>query len=87
MISAETAGFAAPDAIALLSLSAAVGVLFCWHETRTAHPLLDLRYLRVPQFLIANVVAFCAYFATFAVFFFTPCTWPRSPDTAATRSR
>ena len=37
----------------------------------TAHPLLDLRYLRVPQFLIANVVAFCAYFATFAVFFFT----------------
>ena len=46
VISAETAGFAAPDAIALLSLSAAVGVLFCWHETRTAYPLLDLRYLR-----------------------------------------
>jgi len=31
-------------------------------------PLLDLRYLQVPRFLTANVVAFCAYFATFAVF-------------------
>jgi EmrB/QacA subfamily drug resistance transporter len=71
VISAETGGFAAPDVIALLSLSAAAGVLFCWHEIRTAHPLLDLRYLREPQFLTANVVAFCAYFATFAVFFFT----------------
>jgi predicted MFS family arabinose efflux permease len=71
VISAETAGFGAPDVIALLCLSAAAGVLFCWQETRTALPLLDLRYLRVPQFLTANVVAFCAYFATFAVFFFT----------------
>jgi hypothetical protein len=25
----------------------------------------------VPQFVTANVVAFCAYFATFAIFFFT----------------
>ena len=44
---------------------------FFWWESRAAHPLLDLRYLRVPRFLTANVVAFCAYFATFAVFFFT----------------
>ena len=71
VISAETAGFAAPGVIALMCLSAAAGVLFWRHERRTAHPLLDLRYLRVPQFLTANVVAFCAYFATFAVFFFT----------------
>jgi EmrB/QacA subfamily drug resistance transporter len=71
VISAETAGFASPGVIALLCVSAAAGVSFCWHENRAAHPLLDLRYLRVPQFLAANVVAFCAYFATFAVFFFT----------------
>ena len=69
--SAETAGFSAPGVIALLCLSAAAGVLFCWRESRAAHPLLDLRYLRVPQFLASPVVAFCAYFATFAVFFFT----------------
>ena len=71
VIAAETAGFAAPDVIALLCLSVAAGAAFLWWESRTAHPLLDLRYLRVPRFLTANVVAFCAYFATFAVFFFT----------------
>ena len=71
VISAETAGFAAPDVIALLCVSAVAGVLFGRQERRAAHPLLDLRYLRVPQFLTANVVALCAYFATFAVFFFT----------------
>ncbi len=71
VISAETAGFAAPAVITLLCVSAASGVTFLWWENRVAHPLLDLRYLRVPRFLTANVVAFCAYFATFAVFFFT----------------
>jgi EmrB/QacA subfamily drug resistance transporter len=71
VITAETAGFAAPEVIALLCVSAAAGCAFVWWEHRAAHPLLDLRYLRVPRFLTANVVAFCAYFATFAVFFFT----------------
>jgi len=71
IITAETAGFAAPEVIALLCLSAVAGSAFVWWESRAAHPLLDLRYLRVPRFLTANVVAFCAYFATFAVFFFT----------------
>jgi EmrB/QacA subfamily drug resistance transporter len=71
VITAETAGFAAPVVIALLCVSAVAGAAFLWWENRTAHPLLDLRYLRVPRFLTANVVAFCAYFATFAVFFFT----------------
>jgi predicted MFS family arabinose efflux permease len=71
VITAETAGFAAPQVIALLCVSVAAGIAFLWREHRAAHPLLDLRYLRVPRFVTANVVAFCAYFATFAVFFFT----------------
>jgi EmrB/QacA subfamily drug resistance transporter len=71
VIDAETAGFAAPEELALLCLSAISGGAFLWWEHRAAHPLLDLHYLRVPRFLTANVVAFCAYFATFAVFFFT----------------
>jgi EmrB/QacA subfamily drug resistance transporter len=71
VIDAETAGFAAPQVIALLCVSVVSGVAFAWWERRAAHPLLDLRYLRVPRFLTANIVAFCAYFATFAVFFFT----------------
>jgi EmrB/QacA subfamily drug resistance transporter len=71
VIRAETAGFGAADVIALLCVSVVAGVAFLWWERRAEHPLLDLRYLRVPRFLTANVVAFCAYFATFAVFFFT----------------
>jgi EmrB/QacA subfamily drug resistance transporter len=71
IINAETAGFGAPPVIALLCVSAAAAVAFFIRESRAGHPLLDLRYLRVPRFLAANGVAFSAYFATFAVFFFT----------------
>jgi EmrB/QacA subfamily drug resistance transporter len=71
IIDAENAGFGSPAVIALLCVSAAAAAGFFWRESRAAHPLLDLRYLRVPRFLAANVVAFCTYFATFAVFFFT----------------
>jgi EmrB/QacA subfamily drug resistance transporter len=71
VINAESNGFGSPPVIALLCVSVVAGAAFFWWEGRTAHPLLDLRYLRVPQFLSANVVAFCCYFATFAVFFFT----------------
>jgi len=46
-------------------------VAFVWRERRAAHPLLDLRFLRIPQFTTANIVAFCTYFSTFAIFFFT----------------
>jgi EmrB/QacA subfamily drug resistance transporter len=71
VISAENNGFAAPPVLALLCIAAvAAGAFFYW-ESRAAHPLLDLKFLRVPEFVTANVVAFCAYFATFAVFFFT----------------
>ena len=51
--------------------SAVLAVAFVWRERRAANPLLDLRYLRMPQFTTPNVVAFCTYFATFAIFFFT----------------
>src|ERR1019366_857517 len=51
-----------------LFFGAAAAAAFFWWESRTAYPLLDLKYLRVPTFLTANIVAFCAYFATFAVF-------------------
>ena len=71
VIGGENAGFNAPSVVALLCLSAAAAAAFFWWESRAAHPLLDLSYLRVPRFLTANVVAFCAYFATFSVFFFT----------------
>ncbi|HEY2508782.1 MAG TPA: MFS transporter, partial [Streptosporangiaceae bacterium] len=71
IIEAEGSGFGAPQVIALFCVCAVAIVGFFWWQSRAAHPLLDLRFLRVPGFLTANVVAFCAYFATFAVFFFT----------------
>jgi MFS family permease len=71
VITAETEGFTAPVVIALLCVSAAAAALFGWRESRARHPLLNLQYLRVGRFLSANVMALCAYFATFAVFFFT----------------
>jgi len=71
VIQAETSGFSSPIVIALLCLSAVSGTAFVLWEARTAHPLLDVRYLRVARFATPNAVAFCAYFATFAIFFFT----------------
>ncbi|MGO8955946.1 MAG: MFS transporter [Streptosporangiaceae bacterium] len=71
VIEAEDSGFGAPQVIALLCMCVAGIIGFFWWEHRAAYPLLDLKFLRVPRFLTANVVAFCAYFATFAVFFFT----------------
>ncbi len=71
VIGGENAGFTSASVITLLCLSALAAAAFFWWESRAAHPLLDLKFLRMPTFLTANVVAFCAYFATFAVFFFT----------------
>ena len=71
VINAESAGFASTETIALFCVSLVGGVAFLFRESRAAHPLLDLRFLRIPRFASPNVVAFCAYFATFAIFFFT----------------
>jgi MFS family permease len=71
VIDAESAGFGSGEVIALLCVSAVSFGAFIWRESRAAHPLLDLRFLRVPRFATPNIVAFCAYFATFAIFFFT----------------
>jgi EmrB/QacA subfamily drug resistance transporter len=71
VINAENAGFASTESIALLCVSLVAAAAFLWQESRAPHPLLDLRFLRIPQFTTPNIVAFCAYFATFAIFFFT----------------
>jgi MFS family permease len=71
IIDAESAGFGSATVIILLCLSAVMFAAFGWWERRSPNPLLDLRYLRVPQFTTANITAFCTYFATFAIFFFT----------------
>ncbi len=71
VIHGESAGFAAPEVLALFCIGTAAAAAFFWRESRAAHPILDLHFLRVPAFAVANVAAFCTYFATFAIFFFT----------------
>jgi EmrB/QacA subfamily drug resistance transporter len=70
IIDAETNGFADPGVIALLCIAVIATAGFIWWERRVAFPLLDLKFFRQPQFTIPNIVAFCTYFATFAIFFF-----------------
>jgi EmrB/QacA subfamily drug resistance transporter len=71
IINSESAGFGSAVVIILLCASAVLLAAFTWRERRAPNPLLDLRFLRVPQFTTANIVAFCTYFSTFAIFFFT----------------
>jgi EmrB/QacA subfamily drug resistance transporter len=71
VIDAESSGFGSGEVIALLSVSALFAAAFLWQEGRAEQPLLDLKFLRVPLFATPIIVAFCAYFATFAIFFFT----------------
>ena len=71
IINGESAGYAAPGVLALFAVSLVAGAAFVLWERRAPFPLLDLSYLRVPRFTTPNVVAYCTYFATFAIFFFT----------------
>jgi EmrB/QacA subfamily drug resistance transporter len=71
IINGETAGYAAPSVLALFAVAVVAGAAFALWERRAPFPLLDLSYLRVARFTTPNVVAYCTYFATFAIFFFT----------------
>jgi EmrB/QacA subfamily drug resistance transporter len=71
IIDAETSSFGAAVPVALFCVAAVCAAGFVWQERRAAHPLLDLRFFRMKNFAVPNVVALCAYFSTFAIFFFT----------------
>ncbi len=71
VITGESAGFASRLVLTLFGVSVVAALAFVGWEWRVAHPLLSLRLLRTARFTTGNVVAFCTYFATFAIFFFT----------------
>ncbi len=71
IIDAETSSFGAAVPVTLFCVSAVLAVAFGWWEWRAGNPLIEPRFFRLPQFTVPNVVAFCTYFATFAIFFFT----------------
>jgi MFS family permease len=71
IIDAETSSFAATVPVTLFCVSAVLAAAFIWWEHRAASPLLYPRLFRLRWFTVPNVVAFCTYFSTFAIFFFT----------------
>jgi EmrB/QacA subfamily drug resistance transporter len=80
IIDAETAGFGSIEVIVLFCAAVVLGVMFVAWERRATHPLLDLRFFRLPRFSVPIVVAFCTYLATFAIFFFTALYLVEVPD-------
>jgi EmrB/QacA subfamily drug resistance transporter len=71
VIDAETSSFARPLVVGLLCAAFVLAVAFVLWERRNPNPLLDVKLFRSVWFTVPNVVAFCTYFATFAIFFFT----------------
>jgi EmrB/QacA subfamily drug resistance transporter len=71
VIYGENNGYGSVVAALLFAASLLAGLAFLWRESRAAHPLLDLTFLRRAAFTTANATAFVAYFGTFALFFFT----------------
>jgi EmrB/QacA subfamily drug resistance transporter len=71
IIDAETSSFGAAVPVTLFCVAAVLAAAFVWWEHRAANPLLSPRLFRLPRFTVPNVVAFCTYFSTFAIFFFT----------------
>ncbi len=71
IIEGESRGYASPVIIALFVIGIVSAVLFVKAELRAVDPLINLKYLRIPQFAISLITAFAVYFAVIAVFFFT----------------
>jgi EmrB/QacA subfamily drug resistance transporter len=71
VIDAETSSFTRPLVLGLLCAAFVLAVAFVLWERRTPSPLLDVKLFRSVWFTVPNAVAFCTYFATFAIFFFT----------------
>lgn len=71
-IDGESAGYTAWFVVVLYVLSVGAATAFIVDQRRAANPVLDVRYFRLPAFAGSNIIAFTAYFATFAIFFFVP---------------
>jgi EmrB/QacA subfamily drug resistance transporter len=69
IILGETAGYRTWWIILLFLLSVAAAIAFVVAELRAKNPVLNVRYFKKPAFASSNVIAFTAYFGTFAIFF------------------
>jgi EmrB/QacA subfamily drug resistance transporter len=71
IIDAETSSFAATVPVTLFCVAVVLAAAFVWWEHRAGNPLLYPGLFRLRWFTVPNIVAFCTYFSTFAIFFFT----------------
>jgi EmrB/QacA subfamily drug resistance transporter len=69
IILGETAGYRTWWIDLLFFFSLAALVTFVLAELRAKNPVLNVRYFRKAAFAGANIIAFTAYFGTFAIFF------------------
>lgn len=70
VIEGETTGFGSALVVTLFCCATVAGLVFVWWQRKARQPLIDPAYATQPIFASSNLVAFAAYFGTFAVFFF-----------------
>ena len=69
IIEAPHRGWASASSLTLFGLAVVFIGAFLWWETRTRHPMLNLRYFLDPRFGVASGVVTLTFFAMFGFFF------------------
>jgi predicted MFS family arabinose efflux permease len=70
LIEANAFGWSDPRIVVSLGLFVVLLGAFLWWELRTAHPMMPLRFFKIPAFSAGNTVAFAIALGMFATFFF-----------------
>ncbi len=70
LIFGETYSYGSGWIITLFIVALLAGIAFVYIERRKPDPVLPVSFFKIPEFTLANVVAFGANFGIFAVFFF-----------------
>ncbi|MFD3653517.1 MFS transporter [Streptomyces sp. NPDC058620] len=70
VVKGETWGWSSGSTLATLGAGVVLLVVFCWYETRVAHPLLPMRLFRSPALAIGTVITAVNFFVLLGVIFF-----------------
>ncbi len=70
LIEANQKGWSNPVIVSSFVLAGLLGIGFLMWELRTSHPMMPLRFFRIPAFSAGNTVAFSVSLGMFASFFF-----------------
>ncbi len=69
-IAGETWGYYSSGVLTLLSIAGLCAIAYVIVESKTTHPMLNVRWVRNRAFAGSAVIAFTSYFAIFSIFFF-----------------